>query len=602
MKFHFHLLYIFVTAIIKNVGAKFMKISYKLINCLLLLLLFGCCDLHAQIHQWSPDSLIPSKNFENYKFKSGKFIPSTKRWNLVWGDQLVPNYNINEKQTEFVAKNYVATQKIWSNQLSSFEKYNSNFICTIYHLALGINPEDNSKCPDPKSNSTGFIGSVAPKGFINEYTDYFKPWLIQNNISLESLDLENMFQHYDTVNFINRVWHIDPQWVMNGADHNWKKYISETCLDWMDGNNNEGCFFDVSIETNVPGMHFPNQWAPSPVNFEWWMNPHKLANLNKLINDRSEFADFQNDIFKNYYQYIFKQFHKGTNDYLVIPNVDQMVTTVYNPIWLGGDSKGETIDGAMMENFGNAVGDDMYLSLDRGLTHISGRNKILIAQAYPDNSKEVLRIVAEYMLIKNENSFINIMIGSGPQWYPEYEIDLGEQSKLPDSLSKLRIKGNSSQSLLKRSYEYGEVICNTSNQPMDYNPYGENWMYIKTSGGGPVDENGMISEQKIEKIMFTGKITINPSDCMILVKDTVTSVRTNHEIEKSFIVLNPNPAYNYLYISNDIDENAKISIYSIFGKQVLQTVNSGNKIDVSGLTTGIYFILIGNKLEKFVKL
>src|SRR5204862_2733180 len=133
--------------------------------------------------------------------------------------------------------------------------------------------------------------------------------------------------------------------------------------------------------------------------------------------------------YSGYYQPLYSRFHSALVDYLVMPNVDQMVTGWYDPTWLDG-SGGETIDGAMMESFGNYTGPDMYLTLERGLRHITGRGKILIAQYYTNTLAERYRRTGMYMLIKNENSFINLTDGN-VDWFPEYEIDLGDQSVVP---------------------------------------------------------------------------------------------------------------------------------------------------------------------------
>ena len=68
-----------------------------------------------------------------------------------------------------------------------------------------------------------------------------------------------------------------------------------------------------------------------------------------------------------------------------------MVTTVYDPTWTDGNASGETIDGAMMESFGGYRGQDMWLSMERCIRHITGRGKILIAQFYDATEVERLR-------------------------------------------------------------------------------------------------------------------------------------------------------------------------------------------------------------------
>src|ERR1051325_4246171 len=99
-----------------------------------------------------------------------------------------------------------------------------------------------------------------------------------------------------------------------------------------------------------------------------------------------------------------------------------------------------------------------------------------------------------YMLIKNANSFINIADGT-VNWFPEYEIDLGNQSPVPPIIDSLRVTGSGSASLFKRDYANGMVLCNTSANVLSHTLPGNNWYQVITSGGGAVDANGNIAAQ-----------------------------------------------------------------------------------------------------------
>src|SRR5262249_44660279 len=147
---------------------------------------------------------------------------------------------------------------------------------------------------------------------------------------------------------LHRVWHQDPYWLMNIENSDWTQYIGDETLDWMRGNQDEGCFFDVAVETNS-SLYNPKKSDPPPHDFNWWQSPHGPSGYVGTIADYSNFDDWQNPRSLRYFQNIYRRFHTDSVDYLVLPNVDQMVTTVYDPTWLDGDASGETIDGAMME-------------------------------------------------------------------------------------------------------------------------------------------------------------------------------------------------------------------------------------------------------------
>ncbi|MCX6146814.1 MAG: T9SS type A sorting domain-containing protein [Candidatus Kapabacteria bacterium] len=68
----------------------------------------------------------------------------------------------------------------------------------------------------------------------------------------------------------------------------------------------------------------------------------------------------------------------------------------------------------------------------------------------------------------------------------------------------------------------------------------------------------------------------------------------------SFLII-PNPAKNEIIIinSNNLSDN-KILILDDKGKMIMQT-DFKDKIDVSSLAKGVYFVRINNQIEKFIK-
>ena len=65
----------------------------------------------------------------------------------------------------------------------------------------------------------------------------------------------------------------------------------------------------------------------------------------------------------------------------------------------------------------------------------------------------------------------------------------------------------------------------------------------------------------------------------------------------------PNPAKDYMFVQPS--EGSDIEIFNILGEKALkveQTPTSVQRIDISNLSPGMYFIKIGNRVEKFVKM
>jgi hypothetical protein len=117
-------------------------------------------------------------------------------------------------------------------------------------------------------------------------------------------------------------------------------------------------------------------------------------------------------------------------------------------------------------------------------------------------------------------------------------------------------------------------------------------------------------------LLFGGESQTNkrPEDTWLFVLDSIpTGVADNQENSQ---FLSPNPATDFIEISGIIPmlkhgvDYSNIKIYNVFGQTVF-TVNptptlpasrEGVRIDVSGLAPGMYFVMVGEKVSKFVKL
>jgi hypothetical protein len=247
-----------------------------------------------------------------------------------------------------------------------------------------------------------------------------------------------------------------------------------------------------------------------------------------------------------------------------------------------------------MESFGNAGYTDMYLTLERGLRHITARGKILIAQFYNASQAERYRRTGMYMLIKNQNSFINIADGT-VNWFPEYEIDLGDQSAVPTSMNAIRVAGSGSGALFKRDYSNGMVLCNTFTGVLSYTLTGSNWYKVVTSGGGSVDANGNIASESITYVPVAGSVSVNPSDCMILKNMTAAEV-AEAENNKAGFSISPNPAHNSFTISLNIQSpmiDSQLNICDVTGRMVYENVIRNLKFEIrNSFSPGLYFVQV----------
>jgi hypothetical protein len=96
--------------------------------------------------------------------------------------------------------------------------------------------------------------------------------------------------------------------------------------------------------------------------------------------------------------------------------------------------------------------------------------------------------------------------------------------------------------------------------------------------------------------------------------DFCTSLTSVEDYSQEKLLIYPNPARDYIYIQASeafkSSESSEIKVFTTLGEIVMtapSTVNyngSGNqsvRIDISHLPTGLYFVRIGNRFEKFVK-
>ena len=92
----------------------------------------------------------------------------------------------------------------------------------------------------------------------------------------------------------------------------------------------------------------------------------------------------------------------------------------------------------------------------------------------------------------------------------------------------------------------------------------------------------------IRKITFDGDSTTTG----------INKVTANNEA----ISILPNPASNYFKIESSGGKNLDVRIYNTSGAQVASgTYASGNQVDISYLTTGIYVVVINKQSFKLIK-
>jgi hypothetical protein len=84
------------------------------------------------------------------------------------------------------------------------------------------------------------------------------------------------------------------------------------------------------------------------------------------------------------------------------------------------------------------------------------------------------------------------------------------------------------------------------------------------------------------------------------IRDPQSSVETTTAITSTVY---PNPASDFIKLDMNVSTmNSSIEIFDAYGKQVMSAIYTGEYIDISKLTAGVYFVKTDSGTYKFVKM
>lgn len=102
---------------------------------------------------------------------------------------------------------------------------------------------------------------------------------------------------------------------------------------------------------------------------------------------------------------------------------------------------------------------------------------------------------------------------------------------------------------------------------------GPDWAYTRQLG---------FMETTVKRTTFIRKTGLS----VRCIKDDITSVPFYSESED--LMIYPNPAYDKIYLENNVQLNHYLTIFDLYGKMVLYRKIDSNPVDISNLRTGIY--------------
>ena len=174
--------------------------------------------------------------------------------------------------------------------------------------------------------------------------------------------------------------------------------------------------------------------------------------------------------------------------------------------------------------------------------------------------------------------------------------------KLPDVLvTSITVQGQGGVSTIIT--QGGTLQMEATLLPMNATDPTYTWSVTNGSGSASIAVNGMLTA--ISDGIVTVTATANDGSGISGSTDITLSnqsVGLNEEAV-SAISIYPNPSSNKLFVKN-AKSNVSIKIYSLSGQEqqiVVATTNELSQIDISNLSKGVYFIHVGEQVQKFVK-
>jgi hypothetical protein len=138
----------------------------------------------------------------------------------------------------------------------------------------------------------------------------------------------------------------------------------------------------------------------------------------------------------------------------------------------------------------------------------------VIAQSYPDVGDVDARLfdLGSYLLIKGDRTYVNLEVASAPEWFPEYDVDLGPAQAPPPQ----RVEQLQQQSVYARRYAHGLVVVNPGDTQTTYR-LDRTYTLLTPHGGGVVPDSGTPPPAwGLARSRVSGELTLAPRRAAIL--------------------------------------------------------------------------------------
>ncbi len=416
--------------------------------------------------------------------KGLRSFPNTKNGIFIFYDQ--PPYTMTDPQIEFFARNYAGCQKIYGSLAAILHQRNPNFIVLNYRLAFGTYDT--------------IPGYIVGDGFVNDWdsTSSHPDWFLTDP---GSPNPGGRIRQQDWTWFV-----MDISGEINGNRTNgWKEYWARSVLNQLRSTGSDGVFAD---SYGIPwNLDYTPGWLQPPQDVAWIRHMNIFGNAVK------------------------QQLASAPEKFYFIPNIGPWITT------RDTTSYGLYADGVMIEMFASPGPWDLYdiddwrLEMNR-ILGLEAMGRIVICQPIVEDewaASERMYNLANYLLIKGEKTFINIVFGEnffGRLIYmPEYRLPLGAYTgSLPANIDQL---WDPARQVYVREYENGKVLVNPTWDsllvPLDKEYY---MVDIDALGANPrveIGEDGLFNDS-IPYMRTTRSIPVRAKSGIVLLNSIPTAI------------------------------------------------------------------------------
>ncbi len=415
-------------------------------------------DKQAMSYNCFPDNLEKSSICK-------RLFPETNDQIYVFNDQL--STTLSEEQKEFAATHYVGCQKMTRLDADSLRKYNPDFIILHYRLGVGLGYQDSQG---------NWIDIIEGNNWVREWPE-------------ENVIKDEWFYAWQGQRVLNQQWGFFLTELDNESYRNY--WISEVKRQ-IEKNDNDGLFAD---SFSVPNYFGGSVFNPTLPDIDESFEQAWSTRLESFI--------------------IFVKSKFGSNYYL-IPNVGSWITT-------RDKTNYSSADGIMIEGFSADGADSFYelsdwkLQMNRILS-LTNKDKIIIAQSYLDDPSNIdLRLfyLANYLLIKGKHSYLNIDYDYEPEYFPEYNVQLGQP--LYDLPSNIDSYFEINTGVYRRNYENGFVLVNPTSEDRTIS-FNQTYYQAIPNGGGIVPLSGDISDWTVN-YQAVNEVSLAPNEGAILLNN-----------------------------------------------------------------------------------